>query len=747
MSSSIFDHFPLSLVKLSRGKTEERRLCAHCNQSYALGSSASTLHRHIDTKHSGALPPCAAFSSSSSSSPSLPPAKRQRTVQSKIDSSGLFINNALLRPAVAALFARCSWPHHAVGFPEFAEFVAAVRSSSCAVPNRQQLRLGQIELAQKLRARVVRQLRCFCRTSPLTVAIDGWTNVNTSKVTNVVILCGGVAYYWCSIVNGHSQNTAVWLLPALIGVLNGLKAEGLMFTAIVADNERVNRTLWELLLDPFPFLIRSPCAAHLIQLCVNKALQLPLIEPVFSAMEILLRQFRTKEPRLKLKNLQIANPLRATAASGIPVVYELLRPQDTRWSSWLYAAQRLLMLRAYVDLVVCQETSFWVGLEEMVIFLKPFQVATDVLQQDGSTLFDVWRLFRRLLTHVRGIPPTSPFHTSKESIITIIIDLWEKHVNIDAVIACAQLSFDSSVDDIFPDKIQDARRWFIDFAAQYALYWHIADSNDADVAAVKRSALREWAAFLGRTQGTCFDHLDTDIEDLRREHADCVAAFPRAVWNLYLLDAPIISHAAVAILSVCASEAAVERTFSAQGLVHTDLRNRLGDATVAAEMFIKFNHRTVAGVEGQQPKRGKAHSPGDAMGYCAEMAEDYEEEEGLPSVAGMFTRPLAEEKADVSAPAVEASEEKAEVAALPPPVVSVPRPPPTDGVQAFIEHIVAHMGVTTKYRWSEARMMQLWTEGQQWRPIMMDTNVTLRNKINAYVRAQLEAQDPLTIES
>ena len=64
---------------------------------------------------------------------------------------------------------------------------------------------------------------------------------------------------------------------------------------------------------------------------------------------------------------------------------------------------------------------------------------------------------------------------------------------------------------------------------------------------------------------------------------------PKAVWNLYLADshAPLISHAAVALLSVSASEAAVERTFSAQGLVHSDLRNRMSGDTVESEMFIK----------------------------------------------------------------------------------------------------------------------------------------------------------------
>jgi hypothetical protein len=752
MASTPHSHFASALVKVGRGRTEERRQCRHCNQSYSLSTSPTVLRQHLDIKHPGIPPPLPL--SASSPSVCLPPSKK-RTFQSTLEQTTLFINNEALRPALAALFARCSWAHHIVEFPEFINVISAVRTSTCPPPNRRQLRQSQIELAQSLRTRVVRQLRCYCRTSPLTVAIDGWTDVNSSKVTNVVILCGGEAYYWCSIVNSLSHNTAAWLKESLVRVLTGIREEGLMFTAMVADNERVNRTLWELLLVPFPFLIRSPCAAHLIQLCVNRALELPLIEPLFTSMECLLRQFKLKESRLKLKNLQVVNPLRATSASGIPVVYGLLRPQDTRWSSWLYAAQRLLMLRAYVDLVHQQDASFWSGLSELVTFLKPFQVATDVMQEDGSTLFDVWRQFKRLLTHVRGIPPLNLFHSSKEAIIHIILDLWEKHINIDAVIACAQLSFDSSADDIFPDKIQDARRWFLDFAAQYALYWRIADSDDADFALVKRTALREWSAFLGRTQGTCFDHLDIDIEELRKEYADDPPAFPRAVWNLYLVDAPIISHAAVAILSVCASEAAVERTFSAQGLVHSDLRNRLGDATIEAEMFIKFNQRTVERVEGQQPRvRRKGHSSGEAIGYCTEMGEEYEEVEALPSVTGLFTRPQlrAEEKVGVVESveamevvgAVEAVEEKAEgVSAI---ISHVPCPPATDDVQLFIRHIVSVMVVTGKYRWSQSRMLQLWTEGQQWRPPMMDTDEVLRNKIMAYVRAQEVLQNPLTEE-
>jgi hypothetical protein len=138
----------------------------------------------------------------------------------------------------------------------------------------------------------------------------------------------------------------------------------------------------------------------------------------------------------------------------------------------------------------------------------------------------------------------------------------------------------------------------------------------------------------------------------------------------------------------------VESTFSAQGLVHSDLRNRMGDATVEAEMFIKLNQRTLEDVEGQ--RRRKTQSPLDSVGYYAEMGEDYTEGDAPPTIVGVFNRPEAKAE-EGKAAAVAAEEEKAEVVPCchqPCP----PLPPAADDVQAFIEHIVTEIGVTPKYK-------------------------------------------------
>ena len=45
------------------------------------------------------------------------------------------------------------------------------------------------------------------------------------KVTNVLVLCGGVAFYWCNIFNVSDRNTAVWMHDPVRRVLQDIRQE------------------------------------------------------------------------------------------------------------------------------------------------------------------------------------------------------------------------------------------------------------------------------------------------------------------------------------------------------------------------------------------------------------------------------------------------------------------------------------------------------------------------------------------
>lgn len=243
---------------------------------------------------------------------------------------------------------------------------------------------------------------------------------------------------------------------------------------------------------------------------------------------------------------------------------------------------------------------------------------------------------------------------------------------------------------------------------------------------------------------------------------------PKSVWCLHWDHAPIISNAAVALLSVAGSEAAVERTFSAQGAVHTKKRNRLLDDIVEQEMFIKFNTAALQKQPGDQPRQA---------GIYVELTEDWEEPDDIPSVVGLFMRarrsedesPDSEDAKDgdeqlESAAALSGDdgdekleedhgkdekrddgdekldedhgkEEKREDRAAKPVIRRLPQSAPSlDEVQRFIAQFVKDNDIHARFRWREYHLARLAQAGQQNEPPMRDTEVVLRNKIMAYVR-------------
>lgn len=87
--------------------------------------------------------------------------------------------------------------------------------------------------------------------------------------------------------------------------------------------------------------------------------------------------------------------------------------------------------------------------------------------------------------------------------------------------------------------------------------------------------------------------------DQKRELRERVAAKeqrrsdPRVVWGLYLETAKELAACALALLELTCSEAAVERSFSRQGFVHSKLRNRLSNDSVYLQMSFAFNTRAL----------------------------------------------------------------------------------------------------------------------------------------------------------
>ena len=147
----------------------------------------------------------------------------------------------------------------------FSQLVDLLRTEKlAALPDRRVLRTAMIRQHSVLKEKVITHLKG--NNSPTSLLLDGWTNVNKVKITNLLLVSRGVAYYWCSISNKDSKNNAEWLYQAIKTEIELILEHGIAIVSYVADNEAVMTATHNKLVIDYPFLIRIPCAAHTIQL-------------------------------------------------------------------------------------------------------------------------------------------------------------------------------------------------------------------------------------------------------------------------------------------------------------------------------------------------------------------------------------------------------------------------------------------------------------------------------------------------
>jgi hypothetical protein len=282
----------------------------------------------------------------------------------------------------------------------------------------------------------------------------------------------------------------------------------------------------------------------------------------------------------------------------------LRRPNDTRWSSSLLAAERILQLKPFIIKVATryckkiieedEKKNLWNKLHVLTNMLDPFRKATDVLQSDSSTLYTVYLEFAKVLLTIQKFP-VDIVQVDVKAVKEIIISYWKKHININAVIMSAKLSFDSCYEHIFDSHdesvLTKSKDWFMDFGVKYLMYYRKQnDTRTRDEIYLK--LMKQYGDLL--LMSPPFSKYSKFINNIKegiksKETESQVDAMQ--LWGFVGDEVPELAQCAIAILTLPASEAAVERSFSQQGTVHRPVRNRMSSKLIECEMRIKFNSK------------------------------------------------------------------------------------------------------------------------------------------------------------
>lgn len=498
-------------------------------------------------------------------------------------------SNAEIYKAFAIAFAKNSLPHSLIEDKFFKNALYTLNNKAISLNKKNMRDIILIE-GEKINEKLLTNLAL--NKIPVTLALDGWTNIRSNKVTNVLLIVNGTSYFIGSIENESNKNNAEWLTIQLEEKIKSLLLKQINIIAIAADNEKLMKSVCKNLKIKFPLLIHVPCAAHIIQLCFKKICGIETIKTIISNINNIIYLIRNiKENRNKLFQLQINE--------NIDEPLKILYHCEVRWTSLIISIERIIYLKKYIieilkdsnnqkklkDLNSKINEEFWNNLSLLYDFLKLFKLCTNQIQKDDATLYSVWENFNKLIDFYSTFD--SSFTNDKNLIVEIIKNKWNEHINVQLIDVTRLLNFEQNY------KINDNSLKFIEeWGSEYLTTYSIVNNKNIDI--IKPIIYLQISEFLSRQKE--FANIDSIVNNLKKAcEIQNTQYSAKLTWGRFSASHFELSKIAIAILSICPTEAAVERSFSALSDIHTEdrNRNRLSNNIIEAELKIKWNLNNV----------------------------------------------------------------------------------------------------------------------------------------------------------
>ena len=202
------------------------------------------------------------------------------------------------------------------------------------------------------------------------------------------------------------------------------------------------------------------------------------------------------------------------------------------------------------------------------------------IQKDNASLYLVWRNFNKIINFYKSTKLKFP-DISKD-IINNINDKWNKHINLHLIEATRLFNLEINF------KYDKGTINFIkDWGTSYLIQYNIVENKDIDF--TKNNLDLQFNEFISRDNDFSFINSKSDeLEDFCKLQNKKYNK--KIIWGKYLHSHYELSKIAIAILSICPSEASVERSFSIQSNAHSLDRNRLSELMIDAEMNIIMNY-------------------------------------------------------------------------------------------------------------------------------------------------------------
>lgn len=343
-------------------------LIGNCNKKFSVNTSKTVLKKHLQKKHKYEI-------ASSKQNEQVD----EKNIEISKNAHSLNPTENDVYEAFSKVFSSKSLPYTLIDNKNFIYALNLYKKTDVTL-TKYKLRDTTLQMGKKNEREIIAKLSA--NRHPVTLAIDGWTNVRSNKVTNLLLISNGTSYYHSSIENKETKNDAEWLSSQVGAKIGDLINDGVNIIAITTDNENLMKATCKKLKEKYPFLIDIPCAAHLMQLCLKTICEIPKIKEIISEISRVVDMIKyNKENSVKLETFQ--------RADGSEIL-KVIRYIEIRWTSLIGCTERLLSLKKYINVVITDLSEiFWKNVSDLFVYLKPFQEYINKIQMDNASLYCV----------------------------------------------------------------------------------------------------------------------------------------------------------------------------------------------------------------------------------------------------------------------------------------------------------------------------------------------------------------------
>ncbi|XP_026385177.1 uncharacterized protein LOC113280814 [Papaver somniferum] len=405
-----------------------------------------------------------------------------------------------------------------------------------------------------------------------TIMSDIWTDMKKRSFINVIAYSPKGAVFLKSVERSGESNTGLFIREVLLPVIEEIGAENVV--QIVTDNASNYGLACNLIMEEYPHIIKSKCAAHGVQLLFEDIYDsVDWVKDIFLKARKIYDHFYRHIILLDLMREHTKKDLRKYSktrfASHFLMLQSILDVEDglrnlvasVEYRNMLYSK------RAVADIVkeLIQGTPFWEDGKELISAMEPLVKVLRLVDGDGSTSGYIYEATDRARKAIKKRCEEDPV---KYMHIWELFEFRVKSNLLHEVHAAAMY--------LNPPFMFDGKISYTNEAVQAALSY----IYDKLIDTTERTKFSQELLLYNGKHPKIFTSISID------QISNC---HPRVWWEANGGSVPILRKVAIRLLSQPCSASACERNWSSFDAAQTKKRNRLAPQMLEDLVYIRMN--------------------------------------------------------------------------------------------------------------------------------------------------------------